>query len=191
MFSRLEPLKYTKRLVDVFTYDSGLESWCDVDELFSETFVRNRVICKFDLIKTFHDLFLPSTIENYRDIVMWLFNRTYDDEDMLSQTIKALMEGDRVFNNKVVNIFYSLRQDESLGNKLLSCLSDRVLEQDSFYRAYFRNKPETFMFISEGYLYFAVADADYVVQLPDKCEVEVISYAKNWNGSIEITGRTA
>lgn len=187
MFSEIRKVKYANKDTTVVVYDNGLESWYGIDSLFDGLSVRNKVVCRVDLCETLSDFFTKETIQNNRNAILYMAEGLCTDPEILSSALQELVKSDTVFETKITNIFYNMGNNESLGKSFLRQLSARFLEADSEYRSFFRGKTEFVICVSDGYLYFAIGDYDYEVELPYDFNVEVLSYARNWKGKIKVT----
>lgn len=186
MFSEYRKVKYTKEESLVTTYDSGLESWNDIYNILKGISVRNKVICRIDLLEMLEDTFNAETRIKYRNAIMYLANGLCKDANTLSEVLKDLVNIDDVFSSKITMLYHILEEHESLGNKFLNMLSGRLYSFEEYFRQLFRGGSEFVICISDGYLYFSIADADYEVGLPKDFKVEVLSYARYWKGNIKV-----
>ena len=120
MFSEMRKVKYTKVETLVTTYDSGIESWNDIYNIFKGSSIRNKVICRLDLLDMLEDTFNEETRIKYRNAIMYLAKGLCTDPVTLSGAFKEFVECDQTFANKITSMYYTLGPQESIGGKFLS-----------------------------------------------------------------------
>lgn len=189
MFNETRKIKYTKLETTVTTYENGLESWVGIANAFNDLSIRGKAVCRIDLLESFDDMFKEETRTEYRNAIMVLANGKCKDVNTISTVLKQLVELDPIFESKIINMYYGLRPDQSLGGVFLNELSSRIGYFDGFFRNFFRGKSEFVICVSDGYLYFSIEDINYELALPRLFKVEVLSNARNWKGNIKVIGQ--
>lgn len=179
------PVKYTKRLVDVIVYDTGISDWQDIEECYRGAILRDKVVCRIDATYVLYSYFKKETIEKYRPVFMYIIKGLSTDAEKFSACIKDLMNEDETFRSRIRDIYNSCPEDCSFGWHIINTLANAVLSVEAAYRSFFRGKPEVVVCLSDGYLYFSVEDSDRITTLPCEVNCEVISHAKNWRGTIQ------
>ena len=178
-------VKYTKDVIDVKVYDTGLQDWNGLDNLYANKFFRNKVICRFDVVRYLDKYFEEETIRNHRTELLILAKMIVTDPVIYSNAIMEFIRQDAKFRQSIISLYNSCPEDEIFGYYLSKCFADVIKGVEDYFRMYFRGEKEVVICISNGYLYFSVADEDYIPTLPSKVECEVVSCAKAWSGSVK------
>ena len=178
-----QAVKYTKTMVNVTHYDTGIADWEGIRDVYAGQSIRNKVVCRFDAAQFLNMYFKKETIDVYRPVLLMLAKAQVTDPARFSGAIKDFIKMDSVFADKIHNIFHSCPEDLSFGSHIIQCLADVFINIESRYRTFFRNRPEVVICVSDGWLYYSFEDSKVGPLLPDKVESEVLSYAKNWDGT--------
>lgn len=178
-----ESLKYTKETVEVITYDTGITDWVGIDSLYRNGSFRDKVIGRIDATYYLNTYFSPDIIAKYRHVFMKMAKGSITDPELFSGAIMRLLNEDPVFVESIHEIFYSCPHDVIFGYYLIQTIANVFISTEAMYRSFFRGRPEVVICVSDGYLYFSWADDKTGPLLPDKIKCEVLSYAKNWDGS--------
>lgn len=186
MWIRETKLKYTQSYIPVEVYDTGLELWPDIDAYYSGVSIRNRVICRIDLGQYLTDLFSKETIDVWRNAIINIATYRINEIDKISAILIELAKNDNKFADQLQSMLITCDENVSYGEFILQTIANTMLAQVDRYRTFFRGKNEFVICESYGYLYFSTSDDSHVLSLPDNVKVEVISYAKNWSGAIEV-----
>lgn len=182
MVTEMQTVKYTKSVIPVIHYDTGITDWDGIDDAYRYQSLRGKVVCRFDAAVFLSDYFTLETIKKYRPALMMLAKALVTDPQEFSDVIKDLLKMDEVFAVKIHDIFHSCPEDVSFGSHIIQTLADVFVNVESKYRTFFRNRPEVVICVSDGYLYYSFDDTSTEPLLPDKVDCEVLSNVKNWNG---------
>ncbi len=179
------PVKYTKLTTTVTTYDTGLTDWENIESIYRDQSLRDKVVCRLDVTMLLSRYFELDTIRAYRPVIMLIVKGLVTDPTKFSNCIKDFMKLDSKFRSSIQDIYNSCPEEQSFGSYIIDVLADVFKNAESTYRGFFRGKPEVVICVSDGYLYFSIEDSMRVPTLPDKIDCEVLSYAKNWRGEFQ------
>ena len=182
-------VKYLKEVTDVITYDTGLTDWVNIDKLYRNKSLRNKVVVRFDVTEFLSKYFELKTIREYRPVFMMIANGLVTDAEKFSAVLTQLVNTDAVFKKEIVNLFHSCPEESSLGAHIIDSIANVFKSVELNYRSFFRGKPEVVICVSDGWLYFSVEDTEYAPELPNDVKCEVLSYAKNWRGNFRLLSR--
>lgn len=177
-----QSVKYTRESTRVVTYDTGIQDWDNLDELYRGQSLRNKVVCKTDATIFLRELFSEDVIKKYRTVLMMIAKGQVTEPNQFSAVIKDFIKMDSVFANKINYLFHGCPEDRSFGSYIIENIAGIITDTEARYRTFFRGNPEVVICISNGWLYFSFEDSLSGPFLPDKIECEVLSYAKNWKG---------
>lgn len=177
-----QQVKYTKTVVDVVSYDTGLHDWQGIDNVYRGQTLRGKVVCRFDASVFLRSYFSDEIITKYRPVLLMMAKAQVMNPVTFSDAIKDLIKMDPLFAEKINDIFHSCPEDRSFGWHIMQTLADIFINTESKYRTFFRNRPEVVICMSDGYLYYSFDDVNKSPLLPDRVECEVLSNVKNWNG---------
>lgn len=181
---RTEKLKYTKASVEVYTFETGLSVWKDIEWYYRDESFRDKVICRIDTIPLLHDIFSREILEKYRTAIFFLASMQSHDPEQISGIIRQLADIDKLFASKITEYYYTCDMDVSFGEYIIQSIADAIRMQENRFRDFFRGKTESVICLSNGYLYICVPDGWDTIAMPEKVNCEVISNAKNWSGQI-------
>ncbi len=183
MTTDLQSIKYTKVITSVTHYDTGLCDWSDIEMAYRNQSLRGKVVCRFDAAYFLNAYFSDEIILKYRPALLMLAKALVMDSEQFSDVIKDLLKMDKVFANKIHDIFHSCPEERSFGWHIIQTLADVFINVESRYRTFFRNRSEVVICVSDGYLYYSFDDIGIGPLLPDRVDCEVLSNVKNWNGN--------
>jgi hypothetical protein len=178
-------IKYTKCTTTVTTYDTGIKDWDNLESYYRNNSIRNKVVCRADVMQLLECYFEMETIKKYRYVLMLIMKGQVKDPKQFSGCIKDFMSMDKKFRSAIQDIYNSCPEEQSFGYHIMQVLADVLINAESSYRGFFRGKPEVVICVSDGYLYFSVEDSNSKPLLPNRIDCEVLSYAKNWNGEFQ------
>lgn len=180
-----EKLKYTKATIPVYTTSTGLEVWKDIDSYYRGNKFRDKVICRIDTIKMMKDMFTEEVRTKHRDAIFNIAAAQLTEAAELSKFLLLIAANDTVFASKLNEYYYTCDIGCSFGEYIVQSIADKMLYQETRFREFFRGKTQSVICLSKGYLYICVPDSPESFWMPENVEVEVLSYAKSWNGQIK------
>lgn len=177
-------LKYVSDIVEIHNYRTGLRDYIDIDDIYAETKMRNRVVAKIDLFEMMRDTFTAETVSEYRDVLLMIAEGEVEDAQLLSNALKELYLSDPAFKKKLKQLIDECPPDEIIGEYIEQALANRFIQLEQEYKSAFRNKDEVVVCVSHGYLYYSFSDDEEGPMLPFRVESEAVSNAKKWQGNI-------
>lgn len=181
-------LKYTDDYTNVTTYWTGLQMYENIEYLYQDRVLRNKVVCRIDLTYVLKEILSDDNIGVCGDALMSLAYGIQPDPNNASTVLMALAEDDPPFAEYLNSIFAVCPANRTFGGYIMQCLADRILDEVDMYRTFFRGRDEMVICQSGKYMYFSVPDIGYTLTLPIYTDVEVISYAKVWSGNFQVGG---
>lgn len=178
-------VKYLREETTVYVFDTRMESWVNIENMYRGVSIRDKVICRVDLTRYLTCMFKDKTLDEYRNAIMNIITYKMSDVATVSAVLTILAGKDEVFANQLKEILVLCNEEDSFGNCILSAISDVIFNQVIKYTTFFRGEEEVVICCSDGFLYFSTPDDKHVLTLPCGAECEVISHAKNWSSIIE------
>lgn len=179
------PVKYTPYTTEVTTYETGITDWKDIELAYRNRELRNKVVCRIDVLQKLSVYFMPETINEFRAVFLYVMKGLCRDPEMFSTFVKEMLNRDERFRRTIHDIYNGCPEEISFGEHLINAFANVIMNAEAMYRSFFRGKSQVVICTSDGYLYFStVDDAGEKLVLPEKVDCEVLSYAKNWRGDI-------
>ena len=178
-------LLYINQNVEAILTPTGLWEVPDI-KLYHGTNVRNRVICRYDIISGMTDCFSKESIKDYR-LILWKMLAGDIKLEQLSKALKVLYKEDETFNLWLTNLY---EFNDDVATKPFRAVIEQELIKvfqknlSTLEAQCIRNAYRTIQ-TSEGYYYFSVPDCESPIKVPDDFELEVVSSAKVWDGARE------
>lgn len=180
MISEMRKLKYISTIIPVQIFDTGLESWSNIETLFSQP-VRNRVICRFDMVNLLNDYFSKTSLEKYRDEIYFIATGELRDPDTMASIIEAFLEEDKQFHNGIQKIFHNCPFDKTLGEYIAIELAMVMLTYQKELTEQLTGRGEFVICNSDGYLYLSVPDVEgYDLYVNNPEEYKELYNGKSW-----------
>lgn len=178
-------LKYSSVMTTVITSSTGLTVYDNIEDIYHDTNIRNRVICRVDCVKLLTHFFTKETIEEHRDTIFNLACKVTEDAEVVSSVVTYLFENDNNFKEFLRELKVSDARDMSFGDKIITTLADSLKQISETIYSYFLSSNPFVLAFSNGYVYLSFKDEEGAIRVPNHIELEVVSYAKNWDYSIE------
>ena len=176
----MDRLKYTNIMTNHTIYDSGLEEWEDIVDIYSDSF-KKHVILRVDGMTALSDIFSMKTITELRDVIVTIAKDLFADND-LSEVLLHLIDIDVVFRNGINQIYNECPPDKPFGEYIPIALANRIIGYKESLRQQFTGTSNFIICESDGYIYFSIPDElGYKINIPN---IEVISNAKNWDYNV-------
>lgn len=180
MALEMRKLKYINTMIPVQTFRTGLESWEGIESLFSNP-VRNRVICRFDLVNLLDEFFSQETLQKYRDVLYYISTGNIDDGDMLESFLNVFLQEDMFFHEGITKIYHACPYDKTFGEYFAIALAEVMLKYQQELTANLVGSSEFIICNSDGYLYISVPDiAEYTPQFLHADKFKEMYNGKNW-----------
>ncbi len=183
MYSETRRLKYANIMTTVHVYDTMLETWENIYDDFQAD-VRDRVICRHDLIPHLNRFFSEEFISKNRQALLILAQGSIRDPETLSSFITTMLKEDKKFREGINVLWGDCPYDMSFGEYISIGLANELLSYVKKTRERWTGHKEFVICESDGYMYFSVPDdSSYEMRTFDRNDYEVIHYGKNWNPS--------
>lgn len=181
MTSQKIKLKYTDTILDFKVFNSGLKYCPDVDIVYKQSKLRDKIIFKYDLIQALQDYFLSETLETHRDSIYGLMLSELYSEDELSDIIIELLTADEKFRLSMNDLFFACQPDSTIGDYIIFVLSTVVLNYVQHLREVLKGRSEFVIDEMNGYVYISAPDNYNTVPLEIlNNKYEVVNNGKNW-----------
>lgn len=177
---------YSKALVTTYRTATGHLVWEDVDRVYRQYEVREKVILRVDITDHLTEGIISKNadLELKRNYLSVMFGLIYTP-DIMSEVLKDIYLHDEQFKLFIGNICYfelPKMPHVSLYDYLVASnnLRKKRIEDDIVGRS-IMGVNKSFL-DSLWYFYFAINDrVDSVCEIPNDFKVEAISYAKKWD----------
>lgn len=146
--------------------------------------IRNRVICRLDILVGLNKYFSDDTLSKYREIVYSIISGNQHDKEKIAQIFKALYLDDEVFRRMLGEIVYFSNDLETVSLYLAvmrRLLKEYNQQKTKIYKA-FENVKTKVLFESNGFVYIAPKDEFGAKAIPEGYKEEVVSSARVWQG---------
>lgn len=176
--------KYSTTTTTVQTFDTGLQSWENIEQIYSIP-VRNRIICRFDMVNLLEKYFTKEHLENYRDVIYYIATGQMRDADILSQLLQAFLDEDTVFRKNISTIFNNCPLDSTFGEYIAIEFATVMLTYQQELTQSLVGRGEFVICNSDGYLYLSFPDVSgYTLNFPYSEYFKELYNGKNWRAKI-------
>ena len=182
-------IPYLKINLEVTETPYGFNKINNFDNAFRGFKARDKVLCKSDLLASLIDVFEETTIKNYRGIISAIILGDVKDACTLSKMLIALYTDDSKFKEYINALFYLEKEETPFGTQIIRSLVQKVRDVESKWKMHFKKYGYKVFMSANGYLYYAVDDINRPISIPEQCDCEVLTYAKNWKGNFCRQGR--
>ena len=180
MNSEMRKPKYSNTMIAVQTFDTGLESWENLENIYSVP-VRNRIICRFDMVNLLREYFEERHIEKYREVLYFIATGNFKDAEMLSDLIQAFLKEDAVFRKSISKIFNNCPLDKSFGEYIAIEFATVMLTYQRELTDLLVGRGEFVICNSDGYLYLSFPDVSgHKLDFPYSEQFKELYNGKNW-----------
>lgn len=180
MFCEMRKPKYTNIMTHVQVFDTGLEKWDNIEEIFKVP-VRNKVICRFDMVNLLSDYFTEESLVKYRDALYFIATGNIKDADLLSKFLKMFLDTDQKFHRGIEKIYHNCPLDKSFGEYIAIDFAMVMLKYQQELSEYLVGKSEFVILNSDGYLYISVPDVTgHKMTFPHADKFKEMYNGKNW-----------
>lgn len=184
----IQRLKYTHEDIEIITSATGLTTYNGVYDIYKGASLRNRVVCRADVVYVFNKFMSPDVAKMCRDALLRIASGDQSDPELFSSFMLTLAKEDKLFANSLNLMFGLCPTNVSFGGYIACTFANIINDEVEMYRRFFRGSDPMVVCYSDGYIYFSVVDENVIPELPVSIDVEMVSYAKNWRGNFKVGG---
>lgn len=178
-------LPYLHRDAVRTTYVTGLSEVSGLSDYVGVN-IRNRVVCRVDIIAGMTDCFEAENLEKFRNLVFGILSGKICDSAKVSQIFTTLYLNDKTFRKLVGSVYYfGDLTSQSYYMAIMKELLASYRAKEGKLDRHFANYSLKLLFYANGYAYIAVKDLEGSVCMLEGFKEEVISRAKVWESDFK------